>query len=55
LLLAELPGEVTIAWKALARRGPAWTGAVAASLARLDPEIVSGLKGLGIAPRATRA
>jgi hypothetical protein len=55
LLLAELPGEVTIAWKALARRGPAWTGAVAASLARLDPEIVSGLKGLGIAPRSTRA
>jgi hypothetical protein len=49
VLLAELPGEITLGWKALSRRGGASTTAVNASLARLDPDLVTDLRRLGIA------
>ncbi len=39
LLLTDLPGEVTLAWKALAKRGSAWTNAAIESLNRLPPEL----------------
>jgi hypothetical protein len=48
VLLAELPGEITLGWKALRRRGRAWTAAANASLARLDPDLVTELRGLGV-------
>jgi hypothetical protein len=54
VLLAELPGEITLAWKALSRRGPAWVSGAARSLANLDPEIVSELRRLGIDARRSR-
>lgn len=52
VLLAEVPGEITLAWKALRRRGKAWSAAATSSLARLDPELVSELRGLGVGGRA---
>lgn len=48
LLMAELPGEITLAWKALCLRGKAWRDAATASLRLLDPELVAALHGLGI-------
>lgn len=48
LMLTDLPGEILLAWKALSPRGKAWRGAVMASMRLLDPEIVAGLRGLGI-------
>jgi hypothetical protein len=48
LLVAELPGEITLAWKALAARGQAWRSAAARSLRLLDPELVASLRALGV-------
>jgi hypothetical protein len=48
VLLSELPGEITLAWKALRRRGRAWIAAATASLARLDPGLVADLRRLGV-------
>jgi hypothetical protein len=48
VLIAEVPGEITLAWKALRQRGKAWTTAATSSLARLDPDLVSQLRGLGV-------
>lgn len=53
VLLSELPGEITLAWKALSRRGRAWIAAATASLARLDPGLVADLRRLGVG--ATRS
>lgn len=53
VLLSELPGEITIAWKALSRRGRAWVAAAAASLARLEPDLVTDLRRIGVG--ATRS
>jgi hypothetical protein len=52
-LAAELPGEITLAWKALSVRGKAWVKAVQTSLRRLDADLVETLGGLGI-PRHDR-
>jgi hypothetical protein len=46
--MADLPGEITLAWKALCLRGKAWRDAAAVSLRLLDPELVAALHGLGI-------
>jgi hypothetical protein len=54
LLATELPGEITIAWKALHARGKAWVRAVQASLARLDADLVKTLAGLGVGAKAKR-
>jgi hypothetical protein len=51
VLIAEVPGEITLAWKALRRRGKAWTAAANSSLARLDPALVSDLRALGLGNR----
>jgi len=48
VLLSELPGEITLAWKALSRHGKAWTSAARASIERLDPQLVAGLRGHGV-------
>jgi hypothetical protein len=48
VLVSELPGEVTLAWKALRRRGKAWTDAAGASLRLLDPDLLAGLNRLGV-------
>jgi hypothetical protein len=48
VLLSELPGEITLAWKALSRHGKAWTSAARGSIERLDPQLVAGLRGLGV-------
>src|SRR6185503_13792998 len=41
VLLSELPGEVTLAWKDLSKRGKAWIAAAASSLARLDEDLIA--------------
>jgi hypothetical protein len=48
VLLAELPGEITIAWKELSSRGKAWVTAATSSLARLDEDLVAQLRSLGV-------
>jgi hypothetical protein len=48
LLIEDLPGEVTLAWKALGRRGKAWTSAANSSLRLLDPDLVAELRRLGL-------
>jgi len=48
VLLAELPGEITIAWKELSSRGKAWVAAATSSLARLDEDLVAQLRNLGV-------
>jgi hypothetical protein len=48
VLVADLPGEITLAWKELARRGKAWVTAAGSSLARLDEDLVAELRGLGV-------
>jgi hypothetical protein len=50
VLLAELPGEITIAWRELSRRGSAWVTAAARSLSRLDHDLIEDLRRLGIKP-----
>ena len=54
VLLAELPGEITIAWKELARRGKAWVAAATTSLARLDEDLIAQLHDVGIFPEGNR-
>jgi len=44
LLMSDLPGEVTLAWKALAGRGKAWVDAVRRSVARLDRDLAADLE-----------
>ncbi|MBI5500014.1 MAG: hypothetical protein HY907_07205 [Deltaproteobacteria bacterium] len=48
VLAEDLPGELSLAWKALAGRGPAWRAAVASTLRRLDPEVVEILRARGV-------
>jgi hypothetical protein len=48
VLLAELPGEVTLAWKALCKRGKAWSDAAGASLGLLAPDLSSELRRIGV-------
>jgi hypothetical protein len=48
VLLAEAPGEITIAWKSLVRRGPTWTRAVSSSLAALPSSLARSLERLGM-------
>jgi hypothetical protein len=48
VLAEELPGELRLAWKALAARGPSWRAAVAASVRLLDPEIAALLRAHGV-------
>ncbi len=47
VLLSEIPGEVTLAWKALARRGRAWVSAAMRSIARLDSNLAGALTQAG--------
>jgi hypothetical protein len=54
VLMNDLPGEVTLAWKALSTRGRAWTAAVRDGVAQLDPAVVEQLASVGITPRARR-
>lgn len=48
LLLVDLPGEISLAWKALEGRGKAWRQGVLSSLRMLDPELAASLHDLGI-------
>ncbi len=48
VLVAELPGEVALAWKSLVHRGRAWTDAALSSLAALPPSLTSALEKLGV-------
>jgi hypothetical protein len=50
VLLAELPGEITIAWKEIGVRGKAWVTAATSSLARLDEDLIAQLRRAGIKP-----
>jgi len=52
VLLADLPGEITLAWKALSSHGRAGIKAARDSLARLDGDVRAGLEPLGIKPSA---
>jgi hypothetical protein len=38
----------TLAWKELAKRGKAWAAAASTSIARLDSDLVEGLRRLGV-------
>jgi hypothetical protein len=51
VLMADLPGEISLAWKAIVGRGKAWTDGVRASIARLDDDIIDGVKAFGIRPK----
>ena len=48
LLISDLPGEIALAWKALCRRGKAWSDAASISLRLLDPDLVSELRRFGV-------
>lgn len=48
VLLTELPGEITLAWKALLRHGKAWTSAARGTIERLDPQLAADLRSLGV-------
>jgi hypothetical protein len=48
VLLTDLPGEVTLAWKELAARGRGWVKAFRDSLVRVDAEVVAQLAAVGI-------
>ncbi|HVR63185.1 MAG TPA: GSU2403 family nucleotidyltransferase fold protein, partial [Polyangia bacterium] len=48
VLLSDLPGEITLAWRELARRGKSWTAAARQSISKLDEEIAAGLRSLGL-------
>jgi hypothetical protein len=48
VLLADLPGEITLAWKELSKRGKAWVTAAATSLARLDGDLIAQLGRAGV-------
>jgi hypothetical protein len=56
LLATDLPGEITIAWKALEERGRNWTSSVRTSVSRLDADVIAILEEFGIrpAPRTRR-
>lgn len=49
VLLSDLEGEITLAWKALLARGKAWVAAARASIAHLDPNLVARLHEIGVA------
>jgi hypothetical protein len=49
VLLTELPGEVTLAWKELCKRGRVWIDAAGASLRLLDSRLVAELGRIGVA------
>lgn len=55
LLAADLPGEITLAWKALSKRGKGWTEAVRTSTARLDADLIAALESLGVPSPPVRA
>ena len=44
VLLADLPGELTLAWKALVARGRSWTHGVRESVGLLEPDLVAALR-----------
>jgi hypothetical protein len=48
VLAEELPGELSLAWKALAARGPSWRAAVASSVRLLEPEVAALLRAHGV-------
>jgi hypothetical protein len=48
VLIEDLPGEITLAWKELCRRGKAWKTAASISLRLLDPDLVARLLRLGV-------
>jgi hypothetical protein len=48
VLVVESPGEITLAWKSLVRRGRAWTPAVSTSVAALPISVRAALDQLGI-------
>jgi hypothetical protein len=54
LLINDVPGEVTLAWKAVVKRGPKWVSAVRESVARLDQDIVERLAQFAIKPLIRR-
>lgn len=48
VLAEDLPGELGLAWKALAPRGPTWRRAVIASVRRLEPDVAEALRAQGV-------
>ncbi len=48
VLLEDLPGELILAWEALAERGKKWTSGVRSSLTHVSKGTLHGLKELGI-------
>ena len=54
VLLEDVPGEITLAWKALSARGRAWTEGVRESVALLDPDLVELLRRRDITPLVRR-
>lgn len=54
VLLADLAGEVTLAWKALSARGRAWSDGVRQSVALLEPDLIEQLRDRDITPLVRR-
>jgi hypothetical protein len=48
LLVTDLPGEISLAWKALSARGAGWVTAARVGLKQLDPELMSSLGSAGV-------
>lgn len=48
VLLSDLQGEITLAWKALLARGQGWAKAARISIAQLDPTLVDRLDHVGV-------
>lgn len=48
VLLSDLPGEITLAWKALLARGKGWVTAARTSISQLDPNLIMRLRRVGI-------
>lgn len=51
VLVEELPGEISLAWKALSARGRGWTAPIRESIARLPADLVEQVRELGLEPR----
>ena len=50
LLASDLPGELSLAWKALAARGRAWVSAARESLRMLSPALIEAARSAGVDP-----
>ena len=54
VLISDLPGELTLAWKALSERGRGWTDGAREQIAHLEDDLVDELRARKITPLVRR-